>query len=131
MEMKQNKISFNEAYSNLMSYIFLPKNVKVFQWLLKSKFISFMTKRNSNNGNDTKWDIFHRTCSNMTSFFSDCKILKYFKDLLIGTFKFHCRSNYKQVKSNIIKWDKCKSNSIFLYFLSRALFKWLLILISW
>ena len=36
----------------------LSKNIKVFQWLSKSKFLSFMTKVNPNNGNETKSDIF-------------------------------------------------------------------------
>ena len=37
---------------------FLSKNIKVFQWLSKLKFLRFMTKVNPNNGNDTKSDIF-------------------------------------------------------------------------
>ena len=37
-----------------------------------------MTKVNLNNGNETKSDIFHGTCSNLTSFFIGRKILKYF-----------------------------------------------------
>ena len=36
---------------------FLSKNTKVFQWLSKSKFLSFMTKVNPNNGNETKSEI--------------------------------------------------------------------------
>ena len=39
-----------------------------------------MTKMNSNNGNETKWDIFHAVYSNMTSFLITRKILKYFND---------------------------------------------------
>ena len=39
---------------------FLPKNIKVFQWLTRSKFFSFMIKVNSNNGNETKSDNFPR-----------------------------------------------------------------------
>ena len=32
--------------SNLTPHIFLPKSIKIFQWLWKSKFFSFMTKVN-------------------------------------------------------------------------------------
>ena len=45
----------------MTSYIFLSKSIKVFQELSKSKFLSFTTKVNPNNGNETKffpWDIF-------------------------------------------------------------------------
>ena len=38
--------------------IFLSKNVKAFHWLLKSKFIIFMTKGKLKNGNEIKSDIF-------------------------------------------------------------------------
>ena len=36
---------------------FYPKNIKVFQWVPKSKFLSFMTKVYPNNGNETKSDL--------------------------------------------------------------------------
>ena len=39
-----------------------------------------MTKVNSNNENETKPDIFYEAYSNMTSLFTDSKILKYFND---------------------------------------------------
>ena len=58
MEMKQNKTFFNGTYLNLTPYLYLSKNIEVFQWLSKSKFLSFMTKVNPNNGNETKSDIF-------------------------------------------------------------------------
>ena len=55
MEMKQNQTFFHRAYSNLTPYLFFyQKNMKVFQWLSKSKFLSFMTKANPNNENETK-----------------------------------------------------------------------------
>ena len=53
MEMKQNKTFFNGTYLNLTPYLYLSKNIEVFQWLSKSKFLSFMTKVNPNNGNET------------------------------------------------------------------------------
>ena len=40
------------------SISFLSKNVKVFQWPSKSKFVSFMTKVNLNDRNETKSGIF-------------------------------------------------------------------------
>ena len=41
-----------------MTSFFLSRNIKVFQWPSKSKFLSFMTKVNPSNGNETKSDIF-------------------------------------------------------------------------
>ena len=58
--MKQNQTFFHGMYSNLTPYLSLPKNMKTFKWLLKSKFLSFMTKVNPNNGNEAKSDIFPR-----------------------------------------------------------------------
>ena len=46
------------AYSNLALYLFLSKNMEVFQCLSKSKYLSFMTTVNQSNGNATKSDIF-------------------------------------------------------------------------
>ena len=46
------------TYSNLTLYHILSKNIKVFQWFLKSKFPSFITKVKPNNGNKTKSEIF-------------------------------------------------------------------------
>ena len=56
--MKQNWTFSNGAYSNLMSYLFCQKKIKIFQYFSKSKFLSFMTKENLSNGNKTKSDIF-------------------------------------------------------------------------
>ena len=58
MQLRQNQTFFYGSYSNLTSCLFLSKNIKVFQWLSKLKFLRFMTKVNPNNGNDTKSDIF-------------------------------------------------------------------------
>ena len=49
---------------------------------------------------------------------------------LIGIFQFHCKSKHKQVKSNKIKQDMYKSDSIFPYLQSSTLFKGLLEFIS-
>ena len=56
--MKQNHTFFHQTYSNLVPYLFVSKHIKVFQWLSKSKFLSFMTKVNPNNESETKSDIF-------------------------------------------------------------------------
>ena len=58
MEMKQNKTFFHGTYLNQTPYLYLSKNIEVFQWLSKSKFLSFITKVNPNNGNETNSDIF-------------------------------------------------------------------------
>ena len=42
--------------------------------------MTFMTKVNLYNGNDTKSDIFYGTYSNLPSFFIGCKIPKYFNN---------------------------------------------------
>ena len=49
---------FYGTYLNLTPYISLLKIIKTFQWLSKSKFLSFMAKVNPNNGIETKSDIF-------------------------------------------------------------------------
>ena len=55
---EQNQTFFHGEYSSMTSYIFLSKNIKVSQWLWKSKFFSFMTEWNPNNRNEVKSDIF-------------------------------------------------------------------------
>ena len=78
MEIKQNQTFFHGTYSNLTPYLSLPKNIVVFQWLLKSKFLSFKTKVNRKNRNGTTWDIFHGTYSSLTPYLSLSKIIKTF-----------------------------------------------------
>ena len=56
--MKQNQTSFHGTYLNLTAYLFLSKHIKVFQWLSKSEFLSFITKVYPNNEKETKLDIF-------------------------------------------------------------------------
>ena len=80
MELKQNQPFFRGIYSNLTSTYFLLKNIKVLQRLSRSKFLSFVTKVNPNNGNETKSDIFHGIYSNLAKPLIGRKILKYFND---------------------------------------------------
>ena len=51
------------------------------RFFIKSKFLSFMTKVNPNNGNETESDILHETYTNLTSLFIGDKICKYSNDL--------------------------------------------------
>ena len=44
MEKKQNQVFFHGIHSNLTPYLSLSKNIKIFQWHSKSKFLCFMTK---------------------------------------------------------------------------------------
>ena len=60
MEIKQKSDIFSCDILNLIPYLFLLKNIKVFQWLSKSEFLSFMTKVNPKNGKETKSSIFPR-----------------------------------------------------------------------
>ena len=53
-----NQTFFHGTYSNLKPYLFYQQILKVFQWLSKSKFLSFMIKMKPNDGNETKSDIF-------------------------------------------------------------------------
>ena len=64
MEMKHYQTFFHETYLNLTAYIFLSKYIYIFQRLSKSEFLSFMTKVNPYNGNETM-----KTYSNLTPFF--------------------------------------------------------------
>ena len=57
---------------------FLSKNIKVFQWLSKSKFFSFTTKVNPNDRNAEKSDIFPWGIFKSDTIYFLSKILKYF-----------------------------------------------------
>ena len=77
--MKQNQISFHGTYLNLTAYLFLSTYIKVIQCLSKSEILSFMTKLNPINGNETKSDILLWDIFKSDTFFYQ-KILKYFND---------------------------------------------------
>ena len=79
MKIKQNQIFFNGTYFNLTSQLFLSKNIKLFQWILKSKFLNFMTKVNPNEMKQNQI-FFHGIYANLTSFFVGHKILKWIND---------------------------------------------------
>ena len=74
-----------------------------------------MTKVTSSNENKSKsdifrWDIFK---SETISFFIE-KCYSISMTFIFDTFQFHCKSESKQVKSNEMQHDMCKSDSIFL-----------------
>ena len=97
IELKQRSLNqirhcLTEYYSNLTSFVYTKifcDNIsmiifnnnysKIFQWLLKSKFLNFMTNVNheTKSWNKMKQNetFFHGTYSNLTSFFIGGKIL--------------------------------------------------------
>ena len=85
MEMKQNEIFFHGTYSNLNSHRFLSKRrqqqkIKVFEWLLKPRFLSFATTVNQSNRNETKSDIFSLDIFKSDNTFYWSQNTKYFND---------------------------------------------------
>ena len=86
--LKFNLNNENETKSHIFPWhifkydaiFFLSKNIKVIQWLSKSRFLSCMTNVSPNNGKETKSDIFSWNIFKSDFFFTDCKILKYFND---------------------------------------------------
>ena len=87
MKMKQNQIFFHGTYTNFTSYSFKSKNIKPFQRLSKSNFLSFMAEINPNNGNKTSSDIFRWDIirSDVIYFFYE-KTLKHFNEFQNKTF---------------------------------------------
>ena len=88
---------------------FLSKYIKVFQWLSKSEFLSFMTKVKPNNGNETKSDIFHGTYLNLAPYLSVSKNIKIFqwfsKSKFLSFMTIVNPSNGIETKSVIFPWD--------------------------
>ena len=111
--MKQNQIFFHGTYSNLTSYIFLSKNIKVFQWFSKSKFLSFITEVNQTMKMKQSQIFFQGTYSNLISFLIGPKILKYFNNFHNWDLSI---SLQKWAKTKIkIKRDICKSDNFSLF----------------
>ena len=111
----------NEAKSDIFPWdifksdniSFLPKNIKVFPWLSKSKFLSFMTKLNPKNGNEQNQIFFHGAYSNLTLFFIGCKIRKYLNDFYRGSFS---TSLQMWVQTIIVKQNHTGNVQICQYF---------------
>ena len=110
MEMKQNQTSFHGTYLNLTAFS-LSKYIKVFQWLWKSEFLSFMTNVNPNNGNKQIQIFFHGAYSNLT-------VLKYLNDFQIQSFsilrlKWTEKMEVKQCQT-FFRWTKSNMKLLFI-----------------
>ena len=98
---------------------FLSKNIKVFQWHSKTKFLGFMTKVNPSNGNNEnkiKLGIFPQDIFKSDISFHWSQNTELFQWLKFGIFQFNCKSEHKQVKLNEIKQIICTSDSFFLIY---------------
>ena len=80
MKMRQNQKFFHRDIFKSDAISLFIESIKIFQWRSKSKFFSFMTKVNPNNGNETISDILAWTYLNLTQHIFCQKILKYFND---------------------------------------------------
>ena len=108
MEMK--KTIFHGTYLNRTPYLFYHKNSKVFQWLSKSNFSVLWLKWTQTVELKQNKNFFHGKYSNVTLFFTGCKIRKYSYSndfYIIGTFQFYWKIEHKQVKWNKITQDMC------------------------
>ena len=96
-----------------------------------------MTKVNPSNGNETKsdiWDMFksnYQSIINQYQFTFFTKYWNFSVAFTIVIFQFHCKIEHKQLKSNQIKQDMCKCDSMFPNLESSTIFTWLLKFISW
>ena len=116
MEMKQNQIFFHGTYLNWTPSLFLSKNIKVLQRVLKSKFLTFMTKKNPNNGNETKPDIFPWDTFKFDTISFFVKNIKFFQLLSkLNFLSFMTKvnpNNENETKSDISLLDIFKSDTI-------------------
>ena len=80
-----------------------------------------MTKVNSNNGNETKSDIFPWVIFKSDIIFHWLQNTK--MTFIIGAFQFNCKSMHKHVKRNKVTQYMSKSDSSFPYLQSSTLFK--------
>ena len=97
---------------NLTTYHFSSKNIKAFQWLLKSKPLSIMTALNKIMETKQNQTLFHESYSNLISFFIDHKILK-------------CFNNFYNWHLSILVQKSAQTSK------RGTLFKWLFKFISW
>ena len=97
---------------NLTTYHFSSKNIKAFQWLLKSKPLSIMTALNKIMETKQNQTLFHESYSNLISFFIGHKILK-------------CFNNFYNWHLSILVQKSAQTSK------RGTLFKWLFKFISW
>ena len=122
-------------------YLFCENILKLFQWLSKSKSHSFMTEVNTNNGNETKsnifpWGIFKSATisfhiSNFTYFAHSfyIKISQWLSKLKFFIFLSTVNSNNgNQTKSDIFSWDILRSDIVFHWLQNTKICQWLLYL---
>ena len=69
VQMKQNQAFFHKTYSNLTSYLFSSKNIKVFQWLSNRNFSVFCVKWIQTMEMEQNQTFFHQAYSNLTKIF--------------------------------------------------------------
>ena len=113
MEMKLNQTFFHWTYSNLTPYLFLLKSIKVFQWLSKSKFLSFMTKVNTKKWKWNKIRHFLMGDIQIWHIFFYQKIFKYFSDLQNQNFSALWLKYGNETKLDIFSLGIFKSFSFF------------------
>ena len=97
---------------NLTTYHFSSKNIKAFQWLLKSKPLSIMTALNKIMETKQNQTHFHESYSNLIPFFIGHKILK-------------CFNNFYNWHLSILVQKSAQTSK------RGTLFKWLFKFISW
>ena len=97
---------------NLTTNHFSSKNIKAFQWLLKSKPLSIMTALNKIMETKQNQTLFHESYSNLISFFIGHKILK-------------CFNNFYNWHLSILVQKSAQTSK------RGTLFKWLFKFISW
>ena len=95
MEMKHFSMGHIQIWQHIF---FLLKNIKVFQWLLKWKLLSFMTKVNLNNGNETKSDIFLWDIFKSDIILHGRNILKYLNDFYHWPFSISLQKWARTIK---------------------------------
>ena len=68
IKMKENQTFFHVTYSNLTTYLFSSKNIKVFEWLLNRTFWVLWLKWTQTMEMKQSQTFFHRTFLNLTLF---------------------------------------------------------------
>ena len=111
--------NLQKATEDISAEVFPPKclGFNVFQWFSKSKFLSFLTKVNPNNGNETKSNIFSWNLFKSDFLFFKSENIKSIQSLWPLKFlSFMTRKNLNneiKIKPDIFPWDLFKSDVIF------------------
>ena len=103
------------------------KNIKVFQWLSKSKFFSFMTKVNAKNENETKaaifpWNIFK---SDLIYILSNNKVFQWHSKSKFHSFMAKLNPNINWNKTRHFPGSIFKSDIIFHWSKNTKIFQWI------